>query len=435
MGQDKVELNTISFNAAISACEKGDEWQRALGLLESMGKDIVKLSTVSYSAAISACGKGDAWQHALALFSEVQRCGLQQNRITYTAALSACGVSGQWEWAMALIRNMHRNEFSPSGMNVGAVANALVQVGRVDHARLLLENFRAVWSAMPEDGKEKRMSAAPGNEQGPLMEHVAAETEDSEENVLEEGGVAKNSSAIRDCMHPAMRIMDSGIVAVSKPPGVESELALGLLQQQLSTCGSHERVTSVSRLDHLTSGVLIAALGSKSSGAAHWLIAQFAGRLTAKEYLCLCVGESFGPLGVEGVSTSRLHVARIREDTWRVRVSLRGKIAQTRFKLLCMYMATGAACGAAFSLLLVRPMTGRTQLIRAHLASIGRTPVGDWAYGADAFPCETSWCPRLFLHCRRVEVQDLTGNPFVAEEALPLDLVRATEQLVRVEEA
>ena len=31
-----VAADVVSYNAAISACEKGQQWQRALGLLEAM---------------------------------------------------------------------------------------------------------------------------------------------------------------------------------------------------------------------------------------------------------------------------------------------------------------------------------------------------------------------------------------------------------------
>ena len=52
-----VEPNTISCNAATSACVKGQEWQCALGLLTSMAQTQLERNTTSYSAAISACAK------------------------------------------------------------------------------------------------------------------------------------------------------------------------------------------------------------------------------------------------------------------------------------------------------------------------------------------------------------------------------------------
>ena len=63
-----VQRNTITYSAAISACEKGEQWQQALELFERMRGECVQRNTITYSAAISACGKGGQWQQALVLY-------------------------------------------------------------------------------------------------------------------------------------------------------------------------------------------------------------------------------------------------------------------------------------------------------------------------------------------------------------------------------
>ena len=60
----------ISYNAAISPCEKGGQWQKALALLWEMPEKQLEPVVISYSAAISACEKGEQWQQALALLRE-----------------------------------------------------------------------------------------------------------------------------------------------------------------------------------------------------------------------------------------------------------------------------------------------------------------------------------------------------------------------------
>ena len=62
--------DTISYNAAISACEKGGQWQRVLALLKTMCEERVWPNTTSYSAAISACEKGKHWELGLHLLEE-----------------------------------------------------------------------------------------------------------------------------------------------------------------------------------------------------------------------------------------------------------------------------------------------------------------------------------------------------------------------------
>jgi len=60
MGNKSVWPNTTSYNAAISACEKGKHWEVALELLREC-KTWATPDTISYNAGISACGKGDEW--------------------------------------------------------------------------------------------------------------------------------------------------------------------------------------------------------------------------------------------------------------------------------------------------------------------------------------------------------------------------------------
>ena len=66
------DCHKISFSAAISACEKGQQWQRALQLMEGMQARSVQPNVISYNAAISACGKGQQWQWVLQLMEGMQ---------------------------------------------------------------------------------------------------------------------------------------------------------------------------------------------------------------------------------------------------------------------------------------------------------------------------------------------------------------------------
>ena len=81
-GPSRVESNAISFNAAISACEKGGKWAAGLYLFDEMSYSLVELDTISFNAAISACEKGCKWEKALHL--------LLINTITFISAICAC---------------------------------------------------------------------------------------------------------------------------------------------------------------------------------------------------------------------------------------------------------------------------------------------------------------------------------------------------------
>eukprot|EP00973_Karenia_brevis_P034680 4785837-Karenia_brevis.AAC.1 len=54
--------DVISFSAAISACEKGGQWQRVAPLLNEMRSRGLSPDVISFNGAISACKKGGQWQ-------------------------------------------------------------------------------------------------------------------------------------------------------------------------------------------------------------------------------------------------------------------------------------------------------------------------------------------------------------------------------------
>ena len=48
----------VSYNAGVSTCEKGKQWQRALALLSEMREAKLEPNVITYSSCIVACEKG-----------------------------------------------------------------------------------------------------------------------------------------------------------------------------------------------------------------------------------------------------------------------------------------------------------------------------------------------------------------------------------------
>ncbi|CAK0882108.1 unnamed protein product [Prorocentrum cordatum] len=68
MREAKLEPSVIlPTMPGIAACEKGEQWQRALALLSKMREAEVGPDVISYIAAADACGRGGQWQQALLL--------------------------------------------------------------------------------------------------------------------------------------------------------------------------------------------------------------------------------------------------------------------------------------------------------------------------------------------------------------------------------
>eukprot|EP00435_Cladocopium_sp_Y103_P074743 s123_g50.t3 len=85
----QVRANVITFNASISACEKGREWPAALCMLEAMRGGATVQDQISFSAAVSACEKTGEWRRVLQVVSSMQTT-TSPNEIVYNAAIGAC---------------------------------------------------------------------------------------------------------------------------------------------------------------------------------------------------------------------------------------------------------------------------------------------------------------------------------------------------------
>ena len=56
--QSSVEADAITYNAAaISACEKGQQWQQVLHLFQDLQQNSLEADAITYNVAISACDK------------------------------------------------------------------------------------------------------------------------------------------------------------------------------------------------------------------------------------------------------------------------------------------------------------------------------------------------------------------------------------------
>lgn len=175
----------------------------------------------------------------------------------------------------------------------------------------------------------------------------------------------------------------------------------------------------VHRLDKDTSGVLLIA---KTPQAFENLKNQFKDRETAKTYLALVHGKMQSSVGkvdapIERSPFNRMHYG----------VFVGGRAAQTSYKTLkTLKLLTGLNQGQdEFSLLEVKPETGRTHQIRVHMKHLGHPVVADPIYGGrKQIKSDLTWCPRLFLHAQQLEIKHpKTGKTVRFEAPLPQDLV------------
>ncbi|OGE64628.1 hypothetical protein A3J13_01575 [Candidatus Daviesbacteria bacterium RIFCSPLOWO2_02_FULL_36_8] len=212
---------------------------------------------------------------------------------------------------------------------------------------------------------------------------------------------------------------DKDILVVDKPSGLVVD------RSETQTTGTLENILEdefninilrsgiVHRIDKETSGILLVA---KNTESLENLQAQFKDRKTKKEYLALVHGLLESPGRVEG-GIERNPVKREK-----FMVSEDGKEATTDYEPISSYQFSSDSFQSVFNnlnkiqtrklekqnygqftLLRCFPKTGRTHQIRVHLKYINHPIISDEKYvGRKMYRLDKRWCPRLFLHARKI---------------------------------
>ena len=200
-------------------------------------------------------------------------------------------------------------------------------------------------------------------------------------------------------------IRDPWLMAVDKPAGLLSQPGLGPEQSDSVITRLQRQDQSlrlVHRLDRDTSGVLLLA---RSADALRRLSALFAERRINKLYQADVEGELHG----RGCIASPL--ARLSRQPPRYGNHPEGRLAVTIWRV--------RSAGAHSTRLWLRPLTGRSHQLRAHLAERGHPIVGDPIYGDAGRSC------RLHLHAQALSFR----HPFTQQRVrlIAQELPFATE--------
>ena len=201
---------------------------------------------------------------------------------------------------------------------------------------------------------------------------------------------------------------DDEVLALNKPAGLAVQGGTKTskhVDRLLSAFGSGlDRPRLVHRLDRDTSGVLI--LG-KTPDAAARLSGAFAKRKAEKTYWAIVSGNVKPPQGVialslikKGVNDRELVVPAEPHE-------IGAEAAETE------YVTLGRAAHRA-AWMALRPHTGRTHQLRAHMLAIGHPILGDPKY-ANAESAELSGGLKLLLHARRISLPHPSAGRLILE--------------------
>lgn len=195
---------------------------------------------------------------------------------------------------------------------------------------------------------------------------------------------------------------DENVLVINKPVGVLSHAlskfhsepsVASFLRQKLGKKDSDIRFGIVHRLDRATSGVMICA---KNEQTMRYLQKQFSNRQVEKSYIAV----------IQGViepkeSLIDVPLERNPKSPARFRAGANGKTAQTFYKVI--------QAGKRYSLVELKPKTGRTHQLRVHLNYLKHPIFGDNLYdGQEA--------DRLYLHAWKIsiDIPDLGSKTFEA---------------------
>lgn len=207
---------------------------------------------------------------------------------------------------------------------------------------------------------------------------------------------------------------DEDLLVLNKPAGIamhpkaDDAAAPSLAVMLTGYLGEGSVPHFVSRLDKGTSGLLIAA----KSGYVHDRLrrALHSSELR-REYRAVAVGQVTPPCGVIDAPISRADGSIIRRC-----VREDGLVSRTEYEVL--------QTTERFTLLRLRPETGRTHQLRVHMAYLGHPLAGDWLYGTE----DKNLIARPALHSYELWfTQPITGQELHFTAPIPQDMQRLLE--------
>ncbi len=185
---------------------------------------------------------------------------------------------------------------------------------------------------------------------------------------------------------------DDNVIVLNKPAGL-----LSMAKGEFTTEPTLEDYgLLVHRLDRDTSGVVILA---KNEATQSFLRKQFQDRKTHKTYYAIVEGRP--KLDEAKID---LPIERSIKSPTTFIVSPSGKPSVTFYKVL--------KSDGKYSLLELKPVTGRTHQLRVHLKYLGHPILGDRVYGDKE-------ADRLFLHAKSLEITIPGGERKTFEAPLP----------------
>jgi len=149
-GRWGIKPDTVTYTAAISACERSSNCSAALSLLDLMKEDGAKPNHWTYSAAISACGHGGRLDEASRMWTEMRESGLKPTLVVYNTMLSACERGRDQGRALALLEEMRVEGVGRDVITWNTIISVCKDSGDWERAKECLSEMQTVDNIMPD---------------------------------------------------------------------------------------------------------------------------------------------------------------------------------------------------------------------------------------------------------------------------------------------
>lgn len=273
----------------------------------------------------------------------------------------------------------------------------------VNSLRSVLIQFRSsdIWTLYTSGSRSRGAKHNASTHQSRAQSSANVDVDDEEGEL--EGG---NMTRVEACPPQQILLRTNSVIVLNKDSGVSMDALLAWTRSVVPVGDDDDYpLRTVSRLDQPTSGAVI--IPTTAASEKH-LTEQFKSASVDKWYVCIVSG--IAPL--EGTVSVKLRYAG--GATSKSFAHPDGKKSITHFRRLDVLLGSptcgsqdsdGAhdhqcrcVCGDCYSVVLCKPVTGRTHQIRAHMSHIGHPLLGDKKYGRRQHRCKSDVAPRLMLH-------------------------------------
>jgi 23S rRNA pseudouridine955/2504/2580 synthase len=232
------------------------------------------------------------------------------------------------------------------------------------------------------------------------------------------------SEADREFMERMVIHEDASVFVLNKPSGIATQGGSGISRHidgllEALQGKKRQKPRLVHRLDRDTSGVLVVA---RTIPAAAALSESLRRRDARKIYWALTKGVPIPHRGVVKLALAKESGfgPRGRDE----RMAPADEDSEDAKSATTHYVVMGTAANQ-YAWVTLRPVTGRTHQLRAHLAHLGTPIVGDFKYGGEKAKGLGEIEDRLHLHARSIDMAHPEGGRLRATAPLPPHMLHA----------